>query len=148
MDVYRTVYGFGIQLSVFLFYFIQQGEELISATMNGDKAAVERLLKENPSLISYKGVVSREESSYTTTYLCSMSIYMLVLAHHPTSYYTTCIYPFTRQPDRRDSSLSLTTIHTTLYSYSPSTHVCMEGYGRMVPCMYRGIVCSCTSIKS
>ena len=65
-----TVYGFGIRLSVFLFNFILQGEELISAARDGDQAAVERLLKDNPSLISYKdNWVSREESSYTTTYI-------------------------------------------------------------------------------
>jgi len=145
MDVYRTVYGFGIRLSVFLFYFIIQGEELRSAARNGDKAAVEWLLKQNLSLISYKNSVSREETSYTTTYICIMYIYARTSS--PTSYHTTCIYPFTRQPDRRDQSLSLTTIHT-LYSYSLYTHVCMEGYGRMVPCMYRGIVCSCTSMES
>jgi hypothetical protein len=81
MDVFRTVYGFGIRLSVFLFYFILQGEELISAARSGNKAAVERLLKENPSLITYKDSVSREESSYTTTYICITSVYMLVLPH-------------------------------------------------------------------
>ena len=91
MDVYRTVYGFGIRLSIFLFYFIIQGEELKSAAENGDKAAVERLLKENPSLSRYKDRVSREESSYTTTYICIMSIYMLVLPHQRTSYFPTCI---------------------------------------------------------
>ena len=143
MDVYVwTVYGFGIWLSVFLFYFILQGEELLSAAWNGHKAAVERLLNENPSLISFQAPVSREESSYTTTYICI--VFCLYICSY---YYTTCIYPFTRQPDRRDPSLSLTPIHT-LYSYSLSTHVSMEGCGRMVPCMYRCIVCSCTSIKS
>ena len=84
MEVCRKVYGFWIRLSIFLFYFIIQGEELISAAENGDNAAVERLLKENPSLISYKNSVRREESSYTTTSICIMSIYMLVLPpQHP-----------------------------------------------------------------
>ena len=87
MDVYRTVYGFGIRLSVFLFYFIIQGGKLISAVKKGDQAAVERLLKENPSLISYKDSVRREESSYTTTYICIMFIFVCICNSPPHAAY-------------------------------------------------------------
>ena len=58
-----------------------QGENLKSAAIKGDKAAVERLLKENPNLISYMDRVRRKDS-YTTTYTFSMSIFSYFLARY------------------------------------------------------------------
>ena len=47
-------------MSIFCFMFIQ-GEQLLSASENGDMATVLRLLEEDPNLVRYKGSVSRTE---------------------------------------------------------------------------------------
>ena len=38
-----------------------QGEQLLSASENGDMATVLRLLEEDPNLVRYKGSVSKTE---------------------------------------------------------------------------------------
>jgi hypothetical protein len=47
-------------MPIFCFMFIQ-GEQLLSASLDGDMATVRRLLEENPNLVRYKDSVSRTE---------------------------------------------------------------------------------------
>jgi hypothetical protein len=48
-----------IIMPIFCFMFIQ-GEQLLSASENGDMATVRRLLEEDPNLVRYKDVVRTE----------------------------------------------------------------------------------------
>ena len=45
-------------MPLFCFMFIQ-GDQLLSASRDGDVATVRRLLDEDPDLVRYKGLVSR-----------------------------------------------------------------------------------------
>jgi hypothetical protein len=47
-------------MPLFCFMFIQ-GEQLLSASVDGDMATVRRLLEEDPNLVRYKDSVRRRE---------------------------------------------------------------------------------------
>ena len=50
----------GNLMPLFCFMFIQ-GDQLLSASFNGDMANVQRLLEEEPNLVRYKDWVRRTE---------------------------------------------------------------------------------------
>ena len=50
----------GNLMPLFCFMFIQ-GEQLLSASINGDMATVRRLLEDDPNLVRYKDRVRRTE---------------------------------------------------------------------------------------
>jgi hypothetical protein len=54
-----------------------QGDNLIYAAGKGDMVAVERLLKDDPNLVSYKGSVSQN-----STYVCMVHTIVFALPHH------------------------------------------------------------------
>ena len=83
MDV--CMYGLWMTLLIIMpiFCFMSiQGNQLLSASLNGDMATVRLLLEEDPNLVSYKDSVRRtEKHSAILSYSLCCIIYSHVSAH-------------------------------------------------------------------
>ena len=66
-------------------FMLMQGDQLLSASIDGDMASVRRLLEEEPNnLVRYKDLVRRTEqhSTYACMYVRMLFTIVLALLHH------------------------------------------------------------------